>query len=306
MGNCAVTQHAVTSWADDGEWEVPSAAAADEGAGTTSGRRKEHAAAEVTIRITRKQLQELMEKRAGGLKGLKSRRAAAQLLADVMNAGQVYHHLNHCKAPHWRPALQSIPEAVDMGNCLKLQRAAVWADGDEWEEEVAEKKAKKAAAVEAKVDHRVEVKIRVTKRQLQELLEKAGGGRRGDCKAKAAEKVLAELMTSGMRVAESWADDGEWEEEASSEEGDHHHHYHERGEEHASEVTIRITKRQLHELMEKSGTGGHGLQMPGLGSRRSTEQLLADIMNSGEVHHHRVEHWHWKPALQSIPEAVES
>ncbi|RLM91909.1 hypothetical protein C2845_PM08G28050 [Panicum miliaceum] len=80
-----------------------------------------------------------------------------------------------------------------------------------------------------------------------------------------------------------------------------------RREEHASEVTIRITKRQLHELMEKRGSG-HGLQLPGLGSRRSTEQLLADIMNSGEVHHHhhREEHLHWKPALQSIPEAVES
>ncbi|CAL4954139.1 unnamed protein product [Urochloa decumbens] len=108
MGNCAVTQHAVTSWADDGEWdEEPSAAEAD--AAGTSGRKEEHA--EVTIRITRKQLQELMEKRAGGLQGLKSRRAAAQLLADVMNAGQVYHH--HCKPPHWKPALQSIPEAVE-------------------------------------------------------------------------------------------------------------------------------------------------------------------------------------------------
>ncbi|KAF8766083.1 hypothetical protein HU200_007574 [Digitaria exilis] len=110
MGNCAVTQHAVTSWADDGEWDDETSPAADAG---TSGR-KEAEHAEVTIRITRKQLQELMEKRAGGLHGLKSRRAAAaQLLADVMNAGQVYHHVNHCKAPHWKPALQSIPEAVE-------------------------------------------------------------------------------------------------------------------------------------------------------------------------------------------------
>nr|CAB3474521.1 unnamed protein product [Digitaria exilis] len=104
MGNCAVTQHAVTSWADDGEWDDETSPAADAG---TSGR-KEAEHAEVTIRITRKQLQELMEKRAGGLHGLKSRRAAAaQLLADV------YHHVNHCKAPHWKPALQSIPEAVE-------------------------------------------------------------------------------------------------------------------------------------------------------------------------------------------------
>ncbi|CAO2177940.1 unnamed protein product [Urochloa humidicola] len=85
-----------------------------------------------------------------------------------------------------------------MGNCcLKLNRAAVWADGDEWEEEWAESKAAKVAAAEAKMDHhRVEVKIRVTKRQLQELLEKAGG-HRGCAKAQQAEKVLAELMTSG-------------------------------------------------------------------------------------------------------------
>ncbi|CAO2171724.1 unnamed protein product [Urochloa humidicola] len=85
-----------------------------------------------------------------------------------------------------------------MGNCcFKLNRAAVWADGDEWEEEWAESKAAKdTAAAEAKMGHRVEVKIRVTKRQLQELLEKAGG--RGVCgKAQRAENVLAELMTSG-------------------------------------------------------------------------------------------------------------
>ena len=110
MGNCAVTQHAVTSWADDGEWDVPSAEAEEAAAAGTSGRKEEHAAAEVTIRITRKQLHELMEKRAGGLQGLRSRRAAAQLLADVMSAGRVYHH---CKAAHWKPALKSIPEAVE-------------------------------------------------------------------------------------------------------------------------------------------------------------------------------------------------
>uniref|UniRef100_A0A0A9EZX9 Uncharacterized protein n=1 Tax=Arundo donax TaxID=35708 RepID=A0A0A9EZX9_ARUDO len=106
MGNCAVTQHAVTSWADDGEWDAPSTE--EGGAPGTSGR-KEHTA-EVTIRITRRQLQELMDKRASVPK---SRRAAAELLADVMNAGQVYHHLQHCRAAHWKPALQSIPEAVE-------------------------------------------------------------------------------------------------------------------------------------------------------------------------------------------------
>ncbi|CAL4973639.1 unnamed protein product [Urochloa decumbens] len=83
-----------------------------------------------------------------------------------------------------------------MGNCcFKLHRAAVWADGDEWEEECAESEAAAAAAAEAKMDrHRVEVKIRVTKRQLQELLDKAGG--KGKAQQQ-AEKLLAELMTSG-------------------------------------------------------------------------------------------------------------
>ncbi|KAJ1285779.1 hypothetical protein BS78_03G303100 [Paspalum vaginatum] len=116
MGNCAVAQHAVTSWADDGEWDVAEEEEERGAAAGASGRKKEHAAAaaEVTIRITRKQLQELMEKRAGGLRGLKSRRqAAARLLADVMDAGQVYHHLQRCRAPHWKPKLQSIPEAVE-------------------------------------------------------------------------------------------------------------------------------------------------------------------------------------------------
>ncbi|KQK10145.1 uncharacterized protein LOC100831522 [Brachypodium distachyon] len=104
---------------------------------------------------------------------------------------------------------------------------------------------------------------------------------------------------ASRHAAESWTDDGEWEwEEAasSSSEDDHHHHDH-----HASEVTIRITKRQLHELMERKAAA-HGGR-----SGESRQLLLADIMNSGEVHYHdphREEHW--RPALQSIPEAVES
>ncbi|XP_062207116.1 uncharacterized protein LOC133908913 [Phragmites australis] len=109
MGNCAVTPHTVTSWADDGEWDVPSTEE-DEAPGSSG--RKEHTA-EVTIRITRRQLQELMEKRAGSSYGLRSRRSAVQLLAGIMNAGEVYHHLQHCRTAQWKPALQSIPEAVE-------------------------------------------------------------------------------------------------------------------------------------------------------------------------------------------------
>lgn len=79
-----------------------------------------------------------------------------------------------------------------MGNCLKLQRAASWADGDEWEEE-AEVCSKAAAASAAAEEKKVEVKIRVTRRQMQELLEKAGGKAKG----RQVEEVLAELMTCG-------------------------------------------------------------------------------------------------------------
>lgn len=80
-----------------------------------------------------------------------------------------------------------------MGNCLKVHRSAVWADGHEWEEEEEVVVVKRKAAV-AKTE-RVEVKIKVTKRQLQELLEKSGGR---DGKVRQVEKVLAELMNSGV------------------------------------------------------------------------------------------------------------
>ncbi|GJM92881.1 hypothetical protein PR202_ga09387 [Eleusine coracana subsp. coracana] len=83
-----------------------------------------------------------------------------------------------------------------MGNCLKLQRGAAWADGHEWEEE--EEVVVKGKPAVAKTE-RAEVKIRVTKRQLQELLEKAGGGGQDSkMRQRQMEKVLAELMNSGV------------------------------------------------------------------------------------------------------------
>ncbi|KAF2304968.1 hypothetical protein GH714_000779 [Hevea brasiliensis] len=65
------------------------------------------------------------------------------------------------------------------------------------------------------------------------------------------------------------------------------------------EVKIKITKRELEELMERA-------EMRGL----SMEQVLARLINSGdnfeimeiEDHHHH--HRSWKPALQSIPEPL--
>jgi hypothetical protein len=108
---------------------------------------------------------------------------------------------------------------------------------------------------------------------------------------------MGNCIASSRRARESWADDGEWEWE--SEDDEHHHHRRAAEEEHpSSKVTIRISKRQLHELMEKKASRG---------SAGKTRQLLEDIISSGQVHHHdphREEHW--RPGLQSIPEAGES
>ncbi|XP_047056608.1 uncharacterized protein LOC124662869 [Lolium rigidum] len=108
---------------------------------------------------------------------------------------------------------------------------------------------------------------------------------------------MGNCTASSRHAVESWADDGEWEwEEASSSSSDKHHHR--ASEEEHTEVTIRITKRQLHELMERKASGG---------GDGKTRKLLEDIMNSGEVHHHdQHRDEHWRPALQSIPEAGES
>jgi hypothetical protein len=111
---------------------------------------------------------------------------------------------------------------------------------------------------------------------------------------------MGNCVAPSRHAGESWADDGEWEWEgaSSSSEDDHYHHRASEGEHPSSEVTIRITKRQLHDLMEKKATSRGG---------GKTRQLLEDIISSGEVHHHdphRDEHW--RPGLQSIPEAGES
>ncbi|CAM0883255.1 unnamed protein product [Alopecurus aequalis] len=113
MGNCAVTHEAV-SWADDGEWELPSAA--NGGDGGAHEDKPENMINAVTIRISKRQLQELIDKRAGGDGHghfWKSRESASELLADIMNAGEVHHSSEQCRAAHWKPALKSIPEAVE-------------------------------------------------------------------------------------------------------------------------------------------------------------------------------------------------
>uniref|UniRef100_A0ACD5WG63 Uncharacterized protein n=2 Tax=Avena sativa TaxID=4498 RepID=A0ACD5WG63_AVESA len=93
-----------------------------------------------------------------------------------------------------------------MGNCLKLQRCAeTWVDdGDEWEVDMAEEG--KRVAAEKTADQRVEVKIRVTKRQVQELLQKAGRDGNGAW----TEKVLAELINSGTVCCDHPEARGHW------------------------------------------------------------------------------------------------
>jgi hypothetical protein len=89
-------------------------------------------------------------------------------------------------------------------NCFKPQRAsASWVDGHEWVVDVEEEG--KRVAIE-KVDQRVEVKIRVTKRQVLELLQKAGL----DGKGPWTEQVLAELINSGTVCCDHPEARGHW------------------------------------------------------------------------------------------------
>jgi hypothetical protein len=90
-----------------------------------------------------------------------------------------------------------------MGNCFKSQRGAEsWVDDDEWAVDVEE--GKRLAA--EKMDQRVEVKIRVTKRQVQELLQKAGQDGNGQW----TEKVIAELINSGTVRCDQPEARGQW------------------------------------------------------------------------------------------------
>uniref|UniRef100_A0A0E0L4A7 Uncharacterized protein n=1 Tax=Oryza punctata TaxID=4537 RepID=A0A0E0L4A7_ORYPU len=63
------------------------------------------------------------------------------------------------------------------------------------------------------------------------------------------------------------------------------------------EVRIRISKRQLQELLEMAS-------MTVAGGGGDEENVLAGIINAGEVvdHHHQRQ---WQPTLQSIPEGRE-
>ncbi|XP_062179654.1 uncharacterized protein LOC133884310 [Phragmites australis] len=103
---------------------------------------------------------------------------------------------------------------------------------------------------------------------------------------------MGNCACSASRYAASWTDDGEpgmWpgQQGESSEART------------GVEVTIRVSKLQLQELMAKAAGGGIG------GKGMTIEKVLVEIADAGEVvdgRHRR----RWEPALRSIPEADES
>ncbi|KAJ8459046.1 hypothetical protein OPV22_031972 [Ensete ventricosum] len=62
----------------------------------------------------------------------------------------------------------------------------------------------------------------------------------------------------------------------------------------STEIKIRISKKQLEELLR--GTRG---------KERPLQQLLADLMSLGETWEHHDQETHWRPSLHTIPEVPE-
>ncbi|MQM09239.1 hypothetical protein Taro_042110 [Colocasia esculenta] len=114
MGNC-VRRQAAVSWAEDDEEEWEWADAVHREVKTEEAHQQLlgekgpgvlRAATEVKIKITKKQLEELLRKvDAQGL-------PLQQLLTHLVSGASDVDAL-HDRARHWRPALQSIPEAAD-------------------------------------------------------------------------------------------------------------------------------------------------------------------------------------------------
>ncbi|BAB89053.1 unknown protein [Oryza sativa Japonica Group] len=99
-----------------------------------------------------------------------------------------------------------------------------------------------------------------------------------------------------QRAAASWADDGEWEDEEEQQQQQHLHEMAAVEKMERVEVKIRVTRRQLQELLEKAAGEGKG---------RPVEKVLAEMISSGKVCYEQ-EAAGWRPSLQSIPEADES
>ncbi|KAJ3698932.1 hypothetical protein LUZ61_002637 [Rhynchospora tenuis] len=93
MGNCVVIQRE-TTWLNEEEddWEFSERSSLRETETTT----------EVKIRITKKQLEELLNS---------SKLPLEKVLEEIVNNGVVCHE--HNKEGHWKPRLQSIPEVIE-------------------------------------------------------------------------------------------------------------------------------------------------------------------------------------------------
>ncbi|XP_008812629.2 uncharacterized protein LOC103723488 [Phoenix dactylifera] len=113
MGNCIDREKAVT-WVDDEDWELEEspmqycsvkekarAAVQKEEKGLYEGEGGVGSTTEVKVKITKKQLEELLQRVEG--KGL----PIQQVLKDLLSMDEV---ALQERARHWRPALQSIPE----------------------------------------------------------------------------------------------------------------------------------------------------------------------------------------------------
>ena len=105
MGNCFKLQRASESWVDDDEWEVD---VVEEK--TAAGENEKTERVEVKIRVTKRQVQELLQQAARDGKG---KRSTEKVLTDLINSGTVCYHDDHETRGHWRPSLQSITEAEE-------------------------------------------------------------------------------------------------------------------------------------------------------------------------------------------------
>ncbi|KAJ0983101.1 hypothetical protein J5N97_011356 [Dioscorea zingiberensis] len=91
----------------------------------------------------------------------------------------------------------------------------------------------------------------------------------------------------------TWADDEEWEEEEEEEMMMGEMREKEIKMEPSKEVKIKITKKQLEELLHKADMQGLPLQQ--------ALMLLMSVGDAGVTENDR----HWRPVLQSIPEVAE-
>ncbi|WOK91858.1 hypothetical protein Cni_G00549 [Canna indica] len=106
MGNCIELQKPVT-WVDDedDDWEPMEDRRSSRKHQGQTGNAKEKGSTEIRIKISKKQLEELLRQVDG--QGLPLRQVLADL-AGVADFGRL-----HEQERHWRPRLQSIPEVAE-------------------------------------------------------------------------------------------------------------------------------------------------------------------------------------------------